>query len=129
MTEPWHIDWYVCTADTDDVKYAKSKGRTIKVGDELWRVPRSIGPISTNHCHWAGQHLDVSEDEAYLAAAAPVLQEAVHRAKGFIKAFRDNDLDDHVADGGVTVEDALRDQAQSLLELLERALKISRGDP
>ena len=61
---PWVIDWAEC-----------------KTGDEVhWRVPRSIGPISPYHDHWAGWHLDVEEPDTYLIAAAPDLLEALEKA-------------------------------------------------
>lgn len=52
---PWEIEWYVCREGEK----------------ELWRVPQYIGPIGVEHNHWAGYHLDVSEDDARLIAAAP----------------------------------------------------------
>jgi hypothetical protein len=62
------------------VAYARSKGRTkLKVGDPLWRVPRSIGPISIDRNHWAGDHLDVSEADARLIAETPAMAEAIER--------------------------------------------------
>lgn len=70
---PWKIDWYECRADSEDVKAGTAK----KVGDMLWRVPRSIGPISVGENHWAKLHLDVSEEDARLIAAAPELLSAL----------------------------------------------------
>ena len=58
---PWSIDWYVCR-----------EGKK-----ELWRVPRSIGPVHINHNHWAGNHLDISDADARLIAAAPDLLRAL----------------------------------------------------
>lgn len=74
---PWEINWYICTADAKDVAHAKSNGRTLSVGDEFWRVPYSIGPLSTDHNHWAGDHLAVDEANARLIAAAPDMLEAL----------------------------------------------------
>lgn len=54
---PWPIDWYVCR-----------EGK-----EELWRVPRSIGPVSVDHDHWAGNHLTLDAADAALVAAAPDL--------------------------------------------------------
>ena len=77
---PWKIDWFSFTADASDVSYERSEGRTkLKVGDPLWRVPRSIGPISIDRNHWAGGHLDVSEADARLIAEAPAMAEAIER--------------------------------------------------
>jgi hypothetical protein len=73
MAEPWKIKWFVCRADSDDVAYAKTEGRKLKIGDELWRVPLSIGPIEINHSHWAGEHLTCEPEEARMAANAPIM--------------------------------------------------------
>jgi hypothetical protein len=64
---PWEIDWYIQYSDG---------------GSVAWRVPRSIGPISADHNHWAGPCVDCGEDEvgeanARLIAAAPELAEAL----------------------------------------------------
>lgn len=88
---PWIIRWYVCTADPADVAHAKTEGRKLKVGDELWRVPTSIGPITTDKNHWAGDHLDCSDDDANLAALAPELRDALTALVGGIQT---NNLDD-----------------------------------
>jgi len=75
---PWEINWYECTMDQSDVKHAKSKGNlNAKVGDVLWRSPRSIGPCGSEHSHWGGDLLTVEEADARLIAAAPDLLEAL----------------------------------------------------
>lgn len=58
---PWDINWYIC-----------KEGK-----EELWRVTHSIGPISVDHNHWAGNYIDVSEEDARLISAAPDLLEAL----------------------------------------------------
>lgn len=63
---PWEIRWYECRADREDVKAKSAK----RVGDLLWRVPKQIGPISAEENHWARLHLDVSEEDSSLIAAA-----------------------------------------------------------
>ena len=64
----WEIDWYECRADREDVKARTAK----KVSEVLWRVPRSIGPVSADENHWARLHLDVSEEDArHIATANP----------------------------------------------------------
>lgn len=79
--EPWEIDWFICRMDRNDVAYAIKEGKSnAKVGDELWRVPRSIGPIGIEHNHWAGWYLTVKPDDAYLIAAAPKLLHAANEA-------------------------------------------------
>ncbi len=42
------IDWYIMLDD--------------ETGKEAWRVPISIGPLSVEHNHWAGWHLDGLEE-------------------------------------------------------------------
>jgi len=81
---PWTVSWLTCRADADDVKYEANrklrKGeirKTLKVGDVLWRVPTAVGPVVIEHCHWADQHLAISEEDARLIAAAPELVEAL----------------------------------------------------
>ena len=75
---PWAINWYECTMDQSDVEHAKSKGNlNAKVGDVLWRSPRSIGPCGSDHSHWGGDLLTVEEADARLIAAAPDLLEAL----------------------------------------------------
>ncbi len=60
MSEQWEIDWYICCADASDV----ARSPELALGDELWRVPLSIGPISADHNHWAGEHLSLEPGEA-----------------------------------------------------------------
>lgn len=75
---PWSISWYICRVDADDVKAANLRGETDKkIGDEMWRVPLSIGGLSVSHCHWAGNHIDCTIEDAYLISAAPELLEAL----------------------------------------------------
>jgi hypothetical protein len=68
---PWTIDWYIC--------------RDNKSGEELWRVPRSIGPAHVDHDHWAGAYINVDEADAHVMAAArdllTALQFAVSRVE------------------------------------------------
>jgi len=71
---PWEISWYNCKMDKEDVEHAKSKGNAnAKVGDIMWRSARSIGPVSVEHCHWAGSYLDGSEADIILMSSAPDL--------------------------------------------------------
>jgi len=52
----WEIDWYICR----------------EAGEELWRVPISIGPIHPDENHWARDHIGTSIDDTnYIAAANP----------------------------------------------------------
>jgi hypothetical protein len=67
---PWKIDWYICREDNK----------------ELWRVPRSIGPASTDHNHWAGRYITVDEADASLIAAAPDLLEALKSTRAFVNS-------------------------------------------
>jgi hypothetical protein len=82
MTKAWEIYWFCCKADASDVEYEKTrnlaKGETrkdLKIGDTLWRVPFSIGPIGIDENHWSGYHLTCSEEEAELVASIPVMVE------------------------------------------------------
>lgn len=76
---PWEIDWYICRVDASDLKDPESPmvRRNLKVGDELWRVPKSIGPLWIDHCHWAGYHINCEPADAHLASAATDLREAL----------------------------------------------------
>ena len=78
---PWEIEWYECRADHEDVKARTAK----KVGDLLWRVPKQIGPLSVGKNHWAGDHLDVSEVDAHLIAAAPKLLTTLRGAQAALR--------------------------------------------
>jgi hypothetical protein len=87
--EPWDIDWYECCADVSDVDYQNTKKlkkgearRDLKIGDVMWRVPRGIGPIYTDHNHWAGYHLGIDEELAHRIARLPVLEEALRQIRG-----------------------------------------------
>lgn len=76
--DAWNIEWFICRRDASDVAYELSIGNPdAKVGDELWRVPKSIGPLEVSHDHWAGYHIDCEEKDARLAAAAPLMYEAL----------------------------------------------------
>lgn len=81
----WVIDWFRCTADKADVDFAKKDGQALKIGDILWSVPRSIGPISIDHNHWAGDHLDITEPDARRIARLPALEAAYIEAVGKIE--------------------------------------------
>jgi len=70
---PWSVEWYECRADRNDVEAGIAKN----IGDTLWRVPKSIGPLSSDENHWAGMYLEVEEGDARLIAAAPDLLEAL----------------------------------------------------
>ena len=74
--QPWDVQWYECRANSEDVKFAKSEGRRIKVGSVLWRAPLVVGPFAADHDHWAGWHIGMGEDiekQVHLAASSPVL--------------------------------------------------------
>lgn len=88
--EEWKIEWYVC-----------------KEGDrELWRVPRSIGPISIDHNHWAGWHLTADEQQAKLISAAPEMLGALRR------------VDVHLLQSRV-----IDSELQELLDVIEGAIR------
>lgn len=113
---PWKTDWFSCTADASDVAYARSKGRTkLKVGDPLWRVPRSIGPISIDRNHWAGGHLDVSEADARLIAEAPAMAEALELTAAAMDALHPSAAGD-MSDGDYArLWNATREQLNAIL--------------
>lgn len=65
---PWEIDWYICRANAEDCRGQ----RKFKPGDELWRVPKSIGPISADENHWAGDHISIDPpDIKFLSTITP----------------------------------------------------------
>ena len=70
---PYDIDWHVCRANGDDVAESKKTGKPLKLGDELWRIPRRIGPVYPDHNHWTGDCLSGEEEDFFLMAASPVL--------------------------------------------------------
>ena len=113
---PWKTDWFSCRADASDVAYARSKGRTkLKVGDPLWRVPRSIGPISIDRNHWAGAHLDVSEADARLIAEAPAMAEALELTAAAMDALHPSAAGD-MSDGDCArLWNATREQLNAIL--------------
>ena len=79
---PWEIEKFICRMDRSDVAHWRKNGKPdAKVGDELWWVARSIGPISVSNNHWAGEYLDVSPEDICLVAAAPDLLEALKLAR------------------------------------------------
>ncbi len=61
MSEPFTIDWYNCIADTKE----EAEAGNCKIGDTMWRVPKSIGPLTIDHNHWAGWYFDGLEEEDY----------------------------------------------------------------
>ena len=113
---PWETNWFSCRADASDVAYARSKGRTkLKVGDLLWRMPRSIGPISIDRNHWAGGHLDVSEADARLIAEAPAMAEALELTAAAIDALHPSAAGD-MSDGDYArLWNATREQLNAIL--------------
>lgn len=113
---PWKIDWFSFTADASDVAYERSEGRTkLKVGDPLWRVPRSIGPISIDRNHWAGDHLDVSEADARLIAEAPAMAEALELTAAAMDALHPSAAGD-MSDGDYArLWNATREQLNAIL--------------
>jgi hypothetical protein len=75
---PWEIEKFVCLMDRSDVAHWRKNGKpNAQVGDELWWVARSIGPVSVSNNHWAGDYLDLSPEDICLIAAAPDLLEAL----------------------------------------------------
>lgn len=72
MAEAWPIEWFRCRADIDNVRFAKTEGRNIQVGSELWRVPLSLGPISIDHNHWSGSHLTLTSEQAMIISNLPI---------------------------------------------------------
>jgi hypothetical protein len=79
---PWEVEKFVCRMDRSDVAHWRENGKpNAKVGDELWWVARSIGPVRASNNHWAGDYLEISPEDAYLIAAAPDLLEALKRIK------------------------------------------------
>ena len=75
---PWEIEKFVCRMDRSDVAHWRENGKpNAKVGDELWWVARSIGPVSVSNNHWAGDYLELSPEDICLIAAAPDLLEAL----------------------------------------------------
>lgn len=82
---PWEIEKFICRMNRSDAQHARENGNpNAKVGDELWWVARSIGPISVSNNHWAGDYLDVSPEDICLIAAAPELLEALKLARSII---------------------------------------------
>lgn len=76
MSKQWDINWYICRADASDVEYARGKQEPdldLQVGDELWRVPQGIGPLTVEHSHWAGRYIEGTEKQLRVAAAAPAM--------------------------------------------------------
>lgn len=80
MTEPWGITWHVELADAEDVAYAAKDGRTIREGEELWRIAKAIGPLEVDQSHWGGAHIRASREDVRLASAAPLLAAALRAA-------------------------------------------------
>ena len=74
---PWEIEKFIYRMNRSDVAYWQNSKPDVKVGDELWWVARSIGPVSVSNNHWAGDYLDLSPEDICLVAAAPDLLEAL----------------------------------------------------
>ena len=106
---PWKIDWFSFTADASDLAYERSEGRTkLKVGDPLWRVPRSIGPINIDS-------LDVSEADARLIAEAPAMAEALELTAAAMDALHPSAAGD-MSDGDYArLWNATRKQLNAIL--------------
>jgi hypothetical protein len=75
---PWEIEWYVCRADQSDVdsiiagnKRAKVKKPVPNVGDEFWRVAKTIGPLFAENDHWAGWHISGDIQDVVAASLTP----------------------------------------------------------
>ena len=101
MTKSWDIHWHECRMNKEDVEHAKKEGNVnAKVGDLLWRMPRSIGPCKAEHSHWGGTLLTVEEEDAYLIASAPDLLAALERCDPGSEYV----IEDHMHDGGIFCE-------------------------
>ena len=93
MTNAWPIEWFVCKADTDDVRFAKTEERkTIRVGSEMWRVPYSIGPISIDHNHWARHHLALTNRQAIIISNLPIYLANMRKLKTVFNMFKSGGL-------------------------------------
>jgi hypothetical protein len=99
--EPWEIEWYICQADVKDVQHAKTRKlkrgetrRDLKVGDELWRVPTRIGPISSEHNHWSGTSLACNVADAMFVKEAhsllPLMADRIEELEERLKAATDD---------------------------------------
>ena len=125
---PWDIGWYICRADSEDVKYEKTrklkKGETrksLKAGDELWRVPKGIGPIEMDHNHWSGNYLACSEEDAnFIAAARTLLPEAMEEIEELRRNVRCMALDNMAATDQAAENHTRAEAAETALrEILE----------
>lgn len=81
---PWKIQRRHIRADQKDVEYEQQRSlrkgetrRDLKVGDSLGTTVQNVGPISPDHCHWAGYHLSIDDADAELTSAAPDLVDAL----------------------------------------------------